>query len=216
MLIGSAAAAADWLTSMAFIPTPNTVQSSLFFEGSGGLFAQNRFYFATLGVPTTTDLEEIDEALYNVIAAQLMARVSGYWQLNGMTHRAMNEAEGIQLVSAQTFPLVGTFAATEMEAAQVTYTVTLSSGLVGRSARGRIYGIGLWNQAADGNRLQTAAQADLQVAWSAVVNAMETAGHAMQIVSFAEGGVPRAAGRPLPVLSAAVRFPLATQRRRLS
>jgi hypothetical protein len=201
---------------MAFVPTPNMVQSTLFFEGSGGLFAQNRFFFATTGVPTLEAMGEIDDALYAVVVAQYCTHMSGFWQLNGITHRAMNEEEGLQLVSAQAYPQAGGIGESEQEAAQVTYTVTLSTGLVGRSARGRVYGVGLWNAATTGNRLATGTQATLQAAWTLIRTAMETAGHAMQVVSFQEGGVPRTEGRALPVLSTAVRFPLATQRRRLS
>jgi hypothetical protein len=201
---------------MAFIPTPNCVQSTLFFEGSNSVFAQNRLFFATASVPTMADLEAIDDALYTVVAAQYCLNMSGFWQLNGISHRAMNEAEGIQLISEKTFPVAGSIGDSDQEAAQVCYTVTLSSGLVGRSARGRVYGVGIWNAATQGNRLSNAAQSQLQASWNLIFLAMETAGHAMQIVSFQEGGVPRAAGRALPVFSVAVRFPLATQRRRLS
>lgn len=201
---------------MAFVATPGIVQSTLFFEGSGGLFAQNRLYFAAATVPTSTDLTEIDDALYDVVVAQYVANFSGFWQLNGMSHRAMNEEEGLQLVSAQSFPVVGGAGDSEMEGAQVCYTVTLNTGLVGRSARGRVYGVGVVNAAANGNRLTNVYQASYQAEWEAIRSAMETAGHAMQVVSFVEGGVPRAAGRPLPVLSVNVRFPIATQRRRLT
>jgi hypothetical protein len=201
---------------MAFIPVPHTVQATLSFQGFGGCFAQNRLFFATSGVPTVTDLEEIDDALYPVIVAQYVGNMSTFWQLDGITYRAMNEAEGIQLVSPQAYPEGGGIGDSEQEAAQVAYTVTLSTGLVGRSARGRIYGVGLWNAATTGNRLTSGVQSTLQSSWNAIRSAMETAGHAFQVVSFQEAGVPRTEGRPLPVVSVAVRFPLATQRSRLS
>lgn len=201
---------------MPFVATPGIVQSTLFFEGTGGLFAQNRLYFAAEAVPTSLDLTEIDDALYDVIVAQYVSNFSGFWQLNGMTHRAMNEEEGLQLVSAQAYPQPGGAGDTEMEGAQVCYTITLNTGLVGRSARGRVYGVGMVNAAADGSRLTNTYQASYQAEWEAIRSAMEIAGHAMQVVSFVEGGVPRAAGRPLPVTSVNVRFPIATQRRRLS
>lgn len=201
---------------MPFVPTPGIVQANLFHISDQGIFAQNRLYFAASSVPTTTDLEEIDDALYDVYVAQVVNEMSGFWSLTGISYRAMNEEEGIQLVSAQAFPQQGGAGDTEPEANQVCYTVTLNTGLVGRSARGRIYGIGITNGASDGSRLYPASQATYQANWEGVRSAMETAGHAMQVVSFFEGGVPRAEGRPLPVLSVSVRFPIATQRRRLS
>lgn len=201
---------------MPFIPTPDCVQSTLFFAGSGGVFAQNRFYFSTASAPTSLDLEEIDDALYDATVANYIDIMSGFWSLIGITHRAMNEAEGLQLVSPQSYPVVGAVSGGEMEAAQVAYTVTLNSGLVGRSARGRIYGIGINGADANGNSLLPAAQAVYQSKWELMLSAMETAGHAFQIVSFFEGGVARTEGRALAAVSCSVRFPLATQRRRLT
>lgn len=201
---------------MPFIPTQGTVQSTLFFQGTGGVFAQNRFYFAAADPPTSTDLEEIDDALYDATVANYMNIMSSSWSLIGITHRAVNEAEGLQLVSPQDYPVEGFVVSGDMEAAQVAYTVTLNTGLVGRSARGRIYGVGINGADANGNSLLPAAQAVYQAKWNLMLSAMETAGHAFQVVSFFEGGVARAEGRPLGVLSMSVRFPIATQRRRLS
>lgn len=180
------------------------------------MFAQNRFFFAATEVPTSLDLEEIDDALYDTVLANYINIMSQYWSLIGMTHRAMNEEEGLQLVSPQAYPQAGFVTAGDMEAAQVAYTVTLNTGLVGRSARGRIYGVGINGADANGNTLLTAAQAVYQAKWNLIISAMEAAGHAFQVVSFHDGGIPRSEGRPLPVLSGTVRFPLATQRRRLS
>ena len=200
---------------MAFIPVDGVVQSTLFFQGQGGLFAQNRLYLAAATVPTSTDLDEIDDALYDVVVAQYCEVMSHFWAFQGMTHRAMNEEEGLQLISAQAYPIEGRISDSEQEAAQVCYTVTLNTGVIGRSARGRVYGVGMPNNYADGARLETGGQSNLQSAWELVLSAMETAGHAIQVVSFQEGGVFRSEGRPLSVLSVSVRFPIATQRRRL-
>jgi len=201
---------------MPFIPVPDCVQATLFHISEQGIVAQNRLFLASTDPIGAPDLEEIDDALYDAYVANIVSEMSGFWSLTGITYRAMNVEEGLQLVSAQTFPMQGGAGATEPEANQVTYTVTLNAGLVGRSARGRVYGIGITNGASDGSRLYDASQATYQAKWSLLHSAMETAGHAIQVVSFQEGGVPRVAGRPLPCLSVSVRFPIATQRRRLS
>ena len=206
----------DWSFSMPFIPTPGIAQAIIQYQSNDGVVAINRLYCGATAVPTLIDLEEIGDALYDVFVAQILPVTQGDWNLSGISVRAMNEAEGIEFVDANAYPQWGTVDATIATPSQMSYTVTLNTGLVGRSARGRIYGVGLPVTYQNGVRLTTGGQGALQPAWNLVLSAMETAGHAINVVSFQEGGVVRAAGRPLPVVSLNVRFPLATMRRRLS
>jgi len=201
---------------MPFIPVPGSVQGTISYLSNDGTFAMNRVYFAAEEVPTVTDLEEIADALYDVLVAQYPDMCSDQWQVTGIHLRAMNEEEGIQMDSTGTFPIVGTVGTVTEMPNQVSYTVTLSTGLVGRSARGRLYGVGLAPSFQNGIRVTDAGRNILQLGWNQIRNAMEVSGHAMQVVSFVDGGVPRTEGRPLPVLSVNVRFPLATQRSRLT
>lgn len=201
---------------MAFIPVPNTVQGRVEFLEAGGLTAQNVFYFATASVPTMDDLEEIGGLFQDWALEDYAPMMTENWRITGINLRAMNEEEGISLNYTDGFPVVGT-AGVDSNPAQVSYTVTWSTGLVGRSARGRTYGVGLELAGLAGiNRLNDVTRDAFQINWSALRTLMETNGHALQVVSFQEGGVPRATGRPLPVLSNNVRFPIATQRRRLA
>jgi hypothetical protein len=201
---------------MAFIPVPDCAMATIFYLSSTNVEAINRFYCATAGVPTATDLEEIGDALYDVWVAQVMENVTENWSLTGIHVRAMNEEEGLQFIDENSYPIVGERSAAVNPANQVSYTVTWGTGLVGRSARGRSYGVGLPNDFHDGVRLSDTGQGLLQANWNLVRTAMETAGHALQVVSFIDGGVPRAEGRALAALTSTVRFPLATQRRRLA
>lgn len=201
---------------MPFVPTPGIAQAIIQYQSNDGVEAINRLYCGATAVPTLVDLEEIGEALYNVLVAQIVPEMQGDWNISGIKVRAMNEAEGIEYVDVNSYPQWGTQGAGTALPSQVSYTVTLNTGLVGRSARGRVYGVGLPIGYQNGVRLTTPAQAALQPAWNLVRSAMVTAGHALNVVSFQEGGVVRAAGRPLPVVSVNVRFPLATMRRRLS
>jgi len=201
---------------MAFVPTPGVAQATLNYQSNDNTVAINRLYCATATPPTMTDLEEIGDALYDLWAAQVMVNTQADWSLTGIHVRAMNVEEGIQYDDENAYPVQGSLSESVQTPAQLSYTVTLNTGLVGRSARGRIFAVGVPVGFQQGNRLSDAAQAQLQPVWSLVRSGMETAGHALQVVSFQEDGVLRAAGRPLPVVSVAVRFPLATQRRRLS
>lgn len=201
---------------MPFVPTQGVAMATLNYQSNDGTTAINRLFCATATPPTMVDLEEIGDAIYDAWVANIATYTQSDWALAGVHVRAMNEEEGLQYDDENLYPMPGESVQTVQIPAQVSYTVTLNSGLVGRSARGRIYGIGLPMSFQLGNRLTDAARGVLQPSWNLFRSALETAGHALQIVSFQEDGVLRAEGRPLPVVSVNVRFPLATQRRRLT
>lgn len=201
---------------MAFIPVPDVVQAKVNWQEDNGVVAQNVFYHACAGVPTLTDLNDIGELYDELYGEGIMASVGSNWGIESISLRAMNEEEGLALTWLDGFPKDGTVG-DAIAPDNVSYTVTWSTGLIGRSARGRTYGLGIpMSIIATHNRLTDAGRLSLNNYWNIIREGFETAGHALQVVSFQEGGVPRAAGRPLPALSCQVRFPLATQRRRLS
>lgn len=208
---------AEWQTSMAFIPVPACVQARLIWQEDNGNIAQNVFYHATSGVPLEADLDDIGSTWGELMSESgLIVLTNNTWALLQVSLRAMNEEEGINLTYNSGMPISGTNA----EAAtpdQVSYTVTWNTGMVGRSARGRTYGIGLPGPAVtDRKRLSDGHRAALQVTWANILESFATEGHALNVVSFEEAGVPRTEGRKLVITGCNVRFPLATQRRRLS
>lgn len=202
---------------MAFIPVLNCVQARLIWQEDNGVVAQNVFWHATTGAPTLEEMADIGGTWGELMTeAGLGPNITTNWALASVALRAMNEEEGLSLIFDGGMPISGT-AASPGTPDQVSYTVTWSTGLVGRSARGRTYGLGLpLGGTINNNRLTDSAQASLNNTWGVIREAFETAGNALQVVSFQEGGVPRTEGRKLPILSHQVRFPLATQRRRLS
>lgn len=201
---------------MAFIPVPNCVQARLIWQEDNGNVAQNVFWHATTSAPLEDDLEAIGETWGALMTeAGFVTNTTTNWALSSVALRAMNEAEGIAINFSDGMPISGTNTFTSPD--QVSYTVTWNTGLVGRSARGRTYGIGIPSNVIENrNRLSDAAQAAFQIQWGVVLEAFETDAHALQVVSFQEGGVPREEGRKLPILSHQVRFPLATHRSRLT
>lgn len=201
---------------MAFIETLACVQARLLWQEAGGIVAENVFYHATAGVPTPEDLDNIGAGWSDWATESAQGMVTSNWKMVGVALRAMNEEEGIAINYTDGFPVTGNISGSP-EPLNVSYTVTWSTGLVGRSARGRSYGVGLAREYIAGeNRLTDAGQLAMQVRWNNLLLIFSTLGYALQVVSFQEGGVPREAGRKLPILSCNVRFPLATQRRRLS
>ena len=201
---------------MPFIPTLACVQARLIWQEDNGAQAQNVFYHATAGVPLMSDLESIGEAWGSLFTEYLVTNTSPAWNLLGVALRAMNEEEGLVLFFDDGMPIAGTNTGGQLPD-QVCYTVTWSTGMSGRSARGRTYAIGVTLAAITGNnRLADASRTEYNNAWNNIREGFETDAHALQVVSFVDEGVPREEGRKLPILSGSVRFPLATQRRRLS
>jgi len=201
---------------MAFIPVPNIVQARLMLLEDNGVVGQNVFYHACTPPVTIAQMEEIGAKWSETIVAHLVTSITGNWNWSGVLMRDMSEAEGAEINFTEGFPIAGTGSGT-INADQVCYTVTWGTGLAGRSARGRSYISGLNKEViVNNNRLSDSAQSDFQNRWTNIREDFEEIGHALQVVSFIELGVPRAEGRALPVLNNLVRFPVATQRRRLS
>lgn len=204
-------------TSMPFTPVPNCVQARLIWQEDNGAVAQNVFWHATTSVPTLADMEAIGSTWGELMTeAGLVPTITNNWALSNVAMRSMSEEEGLQLTYNAGMPISGT-STEDAVPDQVAYTVTWSTGIAGRSARGRTYMLGLPISAVENrNKLSVSARNNFNNAWGIVLSSFEEEGHALQVVSFTDEGVPRAEGRKLPILSQNVRFPLATQRRRLS
>jgi len=200
---------------MPFIPVPNYISLVAQFANAG-VIAENRFFLFGGDPVDETDLEEVCSTYVDVWDEALSGNCVVAWSLEALIARDMTEEEGIQLVFTEGLPSAGTNGG-GAQPNQVTSTVTWETGLVGRSARGRTYTIGIPDTfIALGNRqLTSTAQGLLASRWETFREAFATSGHALAVVSFAEGGVARTEGRPLPATASRVPFPLATQRRRL-
>lgn len=201
---------------MPFIPILNTVLLVAQYQDAQGVLAINRHYLATTSVPTETDLEECADIYTDSFTEFFVDLCTDNWTLTGVVCRAMNEEAGLEFVASAGVPQNGANNDAQIPN-QVSYTCTWLTGLVGRSFRGRTYAIGMGAGAIlTGNkRLSDAAQAQFNAAWNGLREAFETGGHAMQVVSLSDGGIPREEGLTTPVLLGRVNFPLATQRRRL-
>lgn len=201
---------------MPFIPTANVVQARLQWQNTYGALAQNVFYHACSAPVTLAQMDEIGAAWSDWLVESWQGAASVTWSCIGIGLRDMSEEEGIGEEYTTGFPIPGTIGE-QAAPNQVTYTVTWSTGLIGRSARGRTYALGLYgSQYENENRLKATVQASLQTRWANLIAIQSAAAHSLQVVSYQEGGVPRTAGRALPILACNVRFPLATQRRRVS
>lgn len=199
---------------MAFIPVSDHCMVTMLYKSGDNTFAQNRYFVASSAAPGVEELEEITD-VFNTWDAELGNNLyTANWSLVSITARDMNTEEGSVFIDTDSLPHAGENpgGATPF---QVSATVTWLTGLVGRSARGRTYQIGVPIEAALHNVLTSGYRASMAAAYDALRTGLEGAGHALAVVSFIEDGVPRVTGRALPVIGQQVPFPLATQRRRL-
>lgn len=202
-------------SAMTFIPTTNHMMLTALYGNSFGTFGINRFFLGNAGGVTEDDLQEASDVYKSWFDDHFDTATSNQWSLQQVTVRDMTEEEGIELVDTVGLPLPGTNTSATLPL-QVSATVTWQTGLVGRSARGRTYIVGVPAVFCVGDVLTSDAQEFIEGAYNTLMEDFATAGHAIAVVSFVEAGVPRTAGRPIVVSSVRCNFPLATQRRRLT
>lgn len=186
------------------------------FRSTDNTFAQNRFWFECPAGVNPEVMTAIAEAYNTWDAEEGKSLRTGNWSLVDIITRDMTVEDGIQLSDTEGLPSVGSNGGSA-GAFQVCYTTTWLTGLVGRSNRGRTYGIGLSQEGALHNVLTGAAHAQIVTKMETFLAIWPTVDPVaiFSVASFVNGGVPRVNGQLRPVLSFRVPFPLATQRRRL-
>lgn len=208
--------AGKWHNAMAFIPVVDCAQLTAVYTDDSGIVAINRHYFGTEGTPDSTILTALAAGYVDWLTENYLPALTTNWKLTEVIVRDMSIEAGEEVVYTTGLPLAGTNSST-LTPNQVSYTVTWLTGFVGRSFRGRTYGIGIPYSYSEptGRQITTVAQSALQAAWDAFLTVMSAAGGTLEVVSFFEGGVPRTTGQKTIVAAPRVNFPLATQRRRL-
>jgi len=200
---------------MAFIPVDNCLQLTLHWRSNEGVEAVNRFYIIYAVPPTSTDAETACQDFSDYFSEGFSDTITNNWSLNSIVARDMSEEEGFEVVFTGDLPKPGTSVGLPTPY-QVSATITWVTGFVGRAARGRTYIVGLpYSYVEDfSNRLSDAGRAALETVWTGLLT-VYSGSRNLNVVSFFDAGVPRTAGRPLPIVGGRCNFPLATQRRRL-
>lgn len=204
---------------MASIPVPNGVKIEMVYQLLST--RMENVYWATKGTPAT--------------AADLLAlwTIMRDWETNSARTQRGNQVT-LQLISltamdgpgspfyeaAPTPPITGTVAQTMLPAV-TSVAIKHSTGLAGRSYRGRTYLIGMtigMQQNAD--LLQPSTQASLVTIYTALRTTLLAGGWTFCVASLYSGvdsggrAIPRAAGVLTPVISSSVELGLDTQRHR--
>jgi hypothetical protein len=115
----------------------------------------------------------------------------------------------------QGMPIMGTFPDDQGMPSNVTVAVKWTTGLRGRSYRGRTYHIGIPRSCVEGNLVATEYVADLKDAYQTLINRFTQTGGAMVIASRQNNSVIRETGVSTPVTAVSIEHTIDSQRRRL-
>lgn len=186
---------------MAFVPAPNIVMVEIIGQKDGQII-ENRFHVNVLGEPTSGNLSTLNGAVQAWITASYLPRLPDEVTITEVRLTSLHEQNGIQLSSPMSATGAGTTGAMPNE---VTLCVSLRTGFVGRSARGRFYLLGLpLDVMLDQNRVLAAYRTAVATALQSLISTIQAAGFVMVIVSYVNNGAPRPGGPVYFVVSSAV------------
>lgn len=187
---------------MAFIPTDETVRTTLNFVGGDGGEAVNVIYVKTREVPvTSTTLATINGIIFAWASAAWDDFASSVWTLASVESVDQTTEDGIYHVLPVGVP--GALASNALPAMN-TIAVQLLTGRIGRSNRGRLYHVGTAEEMVAGNYMLPLAADGLVNAYDSLKNDFDAADLDWSVVSYRENGVARVAGRPRPVTQIAL------------
>jgi len=178
---------------MALPVVPATVKASLFYTMNGQP-AMNRIH---IGTAATLPSEAICAAFAADIADwwnnNCRALVPTTMELRQVQCQSIAETNGPQATFSSGLPLAGTLGQPSVPN-NVSFCISLRSGLTGRSARGRWFWAGLTEGQLTGNNVDAGPAASIVAAIDALLNSIAALGGTPVIVSYNSGGGPRPGG----------------------
>jgi len=177
---------------MPFVEAPNIVMIEV--RGTkAGEDVENRFHVDVFHEPVAADLVALAAAINPIILANWLPLLPTDFVMREVHMRSLHALNHIE----QTFPFaptdVGT-AAGNPAANNITFCVSLRSLFTGRSARGRLYWLGLSEDQYTVNTFLATPLAGVLAAVNAVRAAIAAIGFRWVIVSYISGGAPRPGG----------------------
>lgn len=200
---------------MAFQPVPNTASVEMIF-GSNGSIVENVFHVEKDAPWTAVELQALAQAFEGWWRTELASTQPPTLALQRTDARDLTTASG----AFHSEPCVGACQGTALDVAlpnNVTAAVKWTTGLAGRSQRGRTYHIGLTEAAVVGDNLIESARATLQTAYNELIATINALGgtYDLVVVSRVTNGLPRPVGQTTPITSAQLDNSVDSQRRRL-
>lgn len=200
---------------MAFIPATNVLKADMIYNHIGQ-FCSNTFYALMAGSPSLTDLTDYAGTLVNWFDTQLQPLVSNGTALTKVLVRDMTVESGAAIEFTTDLPMSGTGGSALP--GNVTVASKWSTGLAGRSFRGRTYLVGLpvGNNTTNANLLDAGYLSDLQDAYTALIADITADDRTFVVASFYHDNAPRVSAVMTEIIAVTVNNQLDSQRRRLA
>jgi len=177
---------------MPFVAAPNIVQVEIRAIKNAAKI-ENRIFINCLHTPTATDLAAIE----TIVATE----VNGFWPailpsdvtITELHQKSLQTANDISKTLAFGGPLVGTVTGEPLPN-QCSLAIKLTTGFTGRSARGRLYWLGLSIDQVTSNIVNSTNTALMLASMNRLRANLLAANYLWTIVSFRANGVPRPGG----------------------
>lgn len=177
---------------MAFIPLPDCWRVSLEFDSLGGNRAANVFYVRdTLGVMDVGRAETLANVIDGWVTTSWAAQASNQWTCRTITVADASDNEGVSF--ELTTPTAGTLTSSPLPA-QDTITMSLRTGAMGRSNRGRLYHVGLVEDSITDGVLAPSPATALTNVYEALRTVLLLDDYEWVVASFQTNGAPRVTG----------------------
>ena len=175
---------------MPFVPVEDVARVAIVFQDTSGNEAVNVLHFInSLGGTTTGRLNTLATLIETWLFAEWAPTAAIGWSAVRLEIRDLTEAEGLYQVVAIDVP--GTDDGQALPS-QNTIAISLRSNFVGRSRRGRLYHVGLSENAVNGDYLIGTSRTVLIDAYEALRTASDAADWNWVVISYVADGAPRA------------------------
>lgn len=199
-----------------FIPANGVFNFKIWFDQFGSKM-MNNLNILSGGGSAQADMDRIQLKLLDWLTTQWKPGHSNTASCALMQGLYLGVEFGIQKDYLVSPTVVGTLGTPSLPA-NVTVAVKLTTGIGGRSARGRIYTVGMNSASVSGNSLAAGAPAAFAAIYNSLITKLAAGGTVdkLAIVSYCSNGFWRINAQVLPVLSASCDVNLDSQRRRLT
>lgn len=177
---------------MTFIPAPNIVRVELR-ATKEGQFVENRFHVNCFHTPTTTDLANIGSVVTTIALGDWLPLLPSNLALREIVLTSLQTENDIQLIGPFEAGTVGTASGDPLPNNN-SLCISLRSGFTGRSARGRLYWMGLTESQVTQSSVNSTPAEDIRAAVDSIRTTLDTNSYALTIVSYFTNGDPRVGG----------------------
>lgn len=196
------------------INSPGVAEIDMLYTYNGQL-VMNRFHVKREGAWDSAMLNTLAAAFITWFDTFMKSGASNGLTLNAVRATDLSTANNPQVIVTTGLPSTGTGGTADLPN-NVTVAVKWTTGLRGRSARGRTYHLGLHSNQIAVNTVVTGSIAGLKAAYEELIAAVEGASDGvLSVLSERTGNAPRTEGIAYQIVGVDINPTLDSQRRRL-